>query len=94
MELINFSKNNAFLELAELENSEIDLKEFYKLIKIVKLTFIKNNFNTNNINIRYQRLSNANSILAIKVMPGEDDDLENYMVNGCKTTIQDNKVFM
>ncbi len=45
MELINFSKNNTFLELSELENSEIDLKEFYKLIKIVKLAFIKNNFN-------------------------------------------------
>lgn len=76
-------------ELIDIENITIDTQEFYKIIEIVKSNLKKIGINPDGKNISYHRNYDATSILAIQVTPGFDNDINNYMINGCKAWKQD-----
>lgn len=82
MDLDNFNIINSN-ELIEVDN--INIKEFYKIIEIVKVSLIKIGVNPEGMKIYYQRNFDATSILAIQVTNGLDNDISNYMFNGCRT---------
>lgn len=91
MNLDKFNINNCN-ELISIENINIDTQEFYKIIKIVKLSLRKIGVNPNGLQLYYQRNLDATSILAIQVTHGDNCDIKNYMLNGCKSWKQDSSI--
>lgn len=82
MELNEININDC-RELSEINDMNIDEKIFEDLITLVKNTFKRLSINTNDMYMYYQRFANQTSVLALKVTSGSNDDIENYMINGC-----------
>lgn len=72
-------------ELDSIIDSFFDVNEFYKIRDIIYNSLLSMDINPNNLIMYYQRYANATSILAIKLLPGNNDDISNYMFNGCQT---------
>ena len=83
MNLDNFDISNC-KELIKAENIDFDTHAFYKITEIVKTTLIRLGINPEGMKIYYERNCDTTSILAIKVTKGSDNNINNYMFNGCK----------
>jgi len=70
--------------LTDIKNININTKAFDKIIEIIKIAFNKTSIDTDEMQIYYQRNSDATSILAIQVEKGDNKDMTNYMINGSK----------
>lgn len=84
MNLDKFNISNCNV-LIDLENIDINVQEFYKISEIVKLYLINIGVNLKELQLYYQRNLDATSVLAIQVTHGEYNDMNNYMIVGCKT---------
>lgn len=79
------------MELIKVNNiNSISSKEFELIKEKIINTFNILNYNTDNMSFYYERHSNGSSILAIKLSNGDDQDMDNYMVNGCLVEYRDN----
>lgn len=87
-----FNISNTY-ETIEIKDLNINQNEFLKLIKVIKLVMPKIGIDPSNMQILYQRNQDATSMLAIKVTEGLDDDINNYMINGCKTWYQNDTTY-
>lgn len=67
-------------------NINFNMNPFYKMIQIIKDTFKSVGIDYNDMKIFYQRFANGKSLLAIKVLEGDDNDQTNYMFNFCQAT--------
>lgn len=92
MQLDKFNTTNN-LELEELSKFNINTKYFEKITEIIRLTFQKLKINTEGMSIYYKRYPNSTSVLAIKVSQGDDNDIQNYMFNGCDVDYYKNDLF-
>ena len=79
-------------ELNKNDNIGINMNNFVKLCDVVKKNFNKLGIGSNGMLIYYQRYSYAASVLAIKVLSGDDNDINNYIVNGCSVNYNNNYV--
>lgn len=64
-----------------------------ELLNVVNAAFTTLGFEQNGMSMFYQRISNATSILGIKVCHGDDNEHKNYMLVGCEPTYSNNKIF-
>lgn len=82
-----------YIALNELKTSQINEEIFIK-IKDKIITILKQlNIETENLSLYYERHNDSSSILAIKLINGDDLDINNYMVNWCMTNYySDNKI--
>ena len=82
---MNFNELNIsnFNENLDTIPSYIDMQNFNYIIEIIRNAFKRLNINPEGKSIYYKRYTNGNSVLAIKVSQGDDNDISNYMFNGC-----------
>ena len=73
------------------EQSQI-IEPLKKIITKIQNAFNILNIDNHNMYIHYQRQSDKNSILAIKVTPGDNNDKSNYMFTGCNPSYYNNQV--
>lgn len=81
MELDRINMNN-INGVMDLEN--IDIEEFNKIREVFKFNLDKLGINVEDMKMFYQRNEDATSVLAVQVTKGLDNDVSNYMINGCK----------
>ena len=79
-------------ELVKLDDINFDTGEFYKIMEVFKIALRKNSINPEGMQMIYQRKEDATSILAVQVTNGLDNDISNYMINGCQAWKHDNDV--
>ena len=79
-------------ELNKDINIGININNFENLVDVVKKYFEKLGISSNGMLIYYQRYSYAASVLAIKVLSGDVNDINNYIVNGCSVDYINNHV--
>lgn len=79
-------------ELVKLDDINFDTGEFYKIMEVFKIALRKNSINPEGMQMIYQRKEDATSILAVQVTNGLDNDISNYMINGCQAWKRDNDV--
>ena len=77
-------------ELNRDDNIGINMDNFEKICDVVKKDFDKLGISSNGMLIYYQRYSYAASVLAIKVLVGDDNDVSNYIVSGCRADYNNN----
>lgn len=77
LDIINHKK------LPELIPLEINIENFNHIVDITRIALNRLKINTDDLSVIYQRHEDKTSILAIKLCSGDDNDLENYMFNGC-----------
>ena len=92
MELDNYSISNA-IEIKEYNGLYLEMKYFYQLKEIIYNSLLLIGINADDMKMYYQRFSNSTSILAIKVLNGEDDNQKNYIFNGCQTVYYNNDCY-
>ena len=80
LEQIDIINHNKLTELIPLE---INIENFNHITEIIRIALNRLKINTEDLSIIYQRHTDGTSILAIKVCNGDNNDLENYMFNGC-----------
>lgn len=73
-------------ELYKEKNIGINIDVFDNLTNVVIKSFDKLGINLKGMLIYYQRYSYSSSVLAVKVLSGDDSDINNYMVNGCSVS--------
>jgi len=91
MNLDEFNRNNN-TELTFPENIVIASESFKNIINIIKETLQSLGVDTEGLQIYYERHLDATSILAIQLHNGDYDDKANYMLNGCKAWISENRI--
>lgn len=69
-----------------IKEFNIDEQIFNDLIELLIMTFKTLNINIDDKNIYYERSNDGKSILAIKVLDGEDFIKANYMFIGCEVS--------
>lgn len=79
-------------ELVKLDDINFDTGEFYKIMEVFKIALRKNSINPGGMQMIYQRKEDATSILAVQVTNGLDNDMSNYMINGCQAWKRGNDV--
>lgn len=79
-------------ELSKL-SPQISSESFEKLRDILTAYYEYRGISLENMNIEYQRFSNANSVLAIKLLEGENTDKGNYMFIGTSTSYSNGKPY-
>lgn len=84
MDLDKFNISNCN-GLIVLESININAQEFYKIIEIVKFSLRNLGITPEGLKLYYQRNFDATSILAIQVTHGDHNNMNNYMINGCKS---------
>lgn len=80
MELDNINIGNG-LELAQIGNP-IPNECFKELVETIRDCYKRLGIKTEEMHLEYQRFPNANSVLAIKLAEGSNQDKENYMFVG------------
>ena len=82
---MNFNELNIsnFNENLDTIPSYIDMQNFNYIIEIIRNAFKRLNINPEGKSIYYKRYTNGKSVIAIKVSQGDDNDISNYMFNGC-----------
>lgn len=91
MELIKFNNSNN-IDISELNTLNINLETFETIKNKIIETFNKIGLSTDDKSIYYERHRDGSSILAIKLSKGEDNDMTNYMINGCLVEYYNNEV--
>ena len=71
---------------------KVSSESFEKLRDIMIAYYEYRGINLESMNIVYQRFSNSNSVLAIKLVEGENADKENYMFVGATPSYYNGKV--
>ena len=79
-------------ELYKEKNIGININVFDNLTNVIIKSFDKLGINSKGMLIYYQRYSYSASVLAIKVLSGDVNDINNYIVNGCSVNYNDNYV--
>lgn len=71
----------------------VSTESFEELKNIILAYYEYRGISSENMCIEYQRFSNANSVLAIKLIEGENSDKENYMFIGTTTSYRNKKPY-
>ena len=82
MEFSNFNVEGS-TSLSVIDTIDIDSEIFEDIIDKITRCMMKLNIKLDNKSVYYQRNVNKSSVLAIKVGYGSDNDIANFMVNGC-----------
>ena len=82
MVLSNFNVEDS-TSLSVIDNIDIDSEIFESIIDKITKCMISLNIKLDNKSVYYQRNANRTSILAIKLSNGSDNDIANFMFNGC-----------
>lgn len=85
MELSNFNVENS-TELSVVNEINIDESIFTDMIDTISNAMNRLGIKLDGKSIYYQRNANKTSILAVKLCNGDDNDTNNYMINGCDAT--------
>jgi hypothetical protein len=89
---LNRFKFNLNDNYSGINDLNINNKPFEQITGIIKDTFTTLKYGKDNMNVYYQRYKNGSSILAIKVLDGDEFDITNYMFNGCSIVYYNNKI--
>lgn len=85
-------EKNDITNVIELSTLRIN-KEIFEQIKNKIIDALnKIGISNTDMSIYYERHSNGTSILAIKLSPGNDSDMNNYMINGCMVEYRNNNL--
>ena len=76
---LNINNNQLFSEIY----FDINKDNFNQLVEVIKIAFKKIGIKIDEMLISYQRYANKSSILAIKLLQGSDNDIDNYIFFGC-----------
>ena len=82
MELDNFKVEES-TELAVLNEIDIDENIFLSIVDKITACMESLRIPLEGKSVYYQRYANKTSVLAIKLGKGEDNDVANFMFNGC-----------
>lgn len=89
---LNRFKFNLNDNYSDINDLNINNKPFEQITGIIKDAFTTLKYGKDNMNVYYQRYKNGSSILAIKVLDGDEFDITNYMFNGCSIVYYNNKI--